>query len=104
MCFWLGASILAIGCRYVVSFDGLSGAAVETGSAAGSAGFGGNGLGGSTGGAGVATGSGGIDRDASHDAPLDVRPESTSSSPILVYSAPNGATIRGITVSDTELY
>ncbi len=103
---WLGASILVVGCRYVVSFDDLSSGGAPS-LAAGNGGSGG-GDGPSTGGAGMnsgGTGAGGtggtIDLDGSVE---DVRADGTPLGATLVYEAPAGASIRGITVFGADLY
>src|SRR5258706_16433153 len=105
---WLGASILVVGCRYVVSFDGLS-SGVQSGTAGQVAGNGGAGagIGGATGGAGADPGGGGsggggagrMDLDAG-----DARPDSGLPAPILVYSSPPGASIRGIAVYGPDIF
>jgi hypothetical protein len=102
---WLAASILAIGCRYVVSFDGFASGG-EPGPAAGnggaSGGDGGNGgMAGSTGGQGGSLGGSGQDMDG---AIRDVRTETPPIGPIPVYTAPMGATLRGIALHGSDLY
>jgi hypothetical protein len=99
---WLGASILVVGCRYVVSFDEFTSGG-EPGPAAGNGGSSGGagGLGGSTGGeSGTKGGGGGPDKDASPDGP----PDTTPTGAILVYTAPSGTTLRGIDVHGSDLY
>jgi hypothetical protein len=104
---WLCASILVVGCRYVVSFDGFSGG--QSGPAAGDGGSGGGmgGLGGSNsvGGEGGSTGgtSGGTKPD-DDGSPGDAPPDTPPTGVTLVYSAPQGASIRGITVFGPNLY
>jgi hypothetical protein len=103
---WLGASILAVGCRYVVSFDDFAsgGVSATTAQAAGNGG-GGAGQGGATGGAGADPGGGGAGGTTDVEAGLmDVRPETSLPPPILVYSAPPGASLRGIAVFGPDLF
>jgi hypothetical protein len=102
--------MLVVGCRYVVSFDGFSGGVQET-----TTGNGGStttrttstssdGAGGSTGDAGTEQGGAGVsDLDAT---PSDTNLDTTQlvPPPTLVYSAPPGASIRGIAVFGPDLY
>jgi len=98
---------LAIGCRYVVSFDDFasgSGSALTAGRGGAGGASGGGGPGGAAVG-GAGTGQGGNVVDASPDTPVvDARPDRGPRMPVTIYTAPMGATIGGITVDATYLY
>jgi hypothetical protein len=106
--------MLAVGCRYVVSFDGFSGGVQET-----TTGNGGSttrrttttssdGAGGSMGGADAdASGGGGNDPEGGSTGGGSTgggRPDASPNEPILVYQAPFGATLLGITVFGSDIY
>jgi hypothetical protein len=99
-CAWLGAALLAIGCRYVVSFDDFAGGSQSLGD--GGRGTSSGGSGGSAGSAGVGTG--GNDGDGSAGAPIDAPPDHPPPKPVTIYTPPPGATIRGITVDAKYIY
>jgi hypothetical protein len=103
-CAWLGAAFLAIGCRYVVSFDDFASGSGSSETAAGRGGSSAGSNGGNAGALGGAgTGQGGTGLDGSVDV-FDAPPDRPPRMPITIYKPQAGATVRGITVDATYIY
>src|SRR3954447_18965104 len=98
---WLGASMLVVGCRYVVSFEGLSGGSDPATGNGGASGFGG-----ASGAAGTTlpdadaneSGGGRPDVDKPIDSPSNVSPRG----PFLFYQSP--VPLGGIAIDGSEIY